>query len=498
MPASPNCPYGLNGFEFVEYTGPNVLEQAKQLEMLGFTAVSKHPTRDVARYKQGGINFLLNGMNEGQAADFAAEHGPSANAMAFRVTDPTAAHKLALERGAKPADGSTGSLGADSHALQGIGGSLLYLVKDDGENLYADWLELPTAKDELKNSVGLHTLDHLTHNVRRGQMRTWSTFYGEVFGFTEQKYFDIKGKATALFSQAMVAPDGAIRIPLNESQDENSQIEEFLNEYNGEGIQHIALSTDNIYNTVETLRARGVALQDTIDTYFDLIDKRIPGHGEDVDRMRKNRILIDSPGFDADDQRTSTLRITDHILDLSDLVLVFFDARHPEPGAMQDTLEHLVSRTVKRTDASKFFYVLNQIDTAAKEDNPEAVVGAWQRAIAQAGLTAGKFFTIYNEAAAVPIEDPALRARFQSKRDADLNEIHARMDEIEVQRNYRIVSVLETVANELEDDLIPQLRKAKAKWRRNVLIGDGLALGLLTAAFIGFCTTFNMWPPAHI
>jgi len=212
----------------------------------------------------------------------------------------------------------------------------------------------------------------------------------------------------------------------------------------------------------------------------------------------RNKIIIDSPGFDADDQRRSTLRITDHIIDLSDLVLVFFDARHPEPGAMQDTLEHLVSRTVSRTDASKFIYILNQIDTAAKDDNPEEIVAAWQRAIAQAGLSAGQFYTIYNEDVAVPIEDAALRERFQGKRDHDLKKITDRMDEVELQRNYRIVSVLETVANELEHDVLPKLREAKAKWRRGVLIGDAVALGLLTAVAVGLATYFRWLPPAEI
>lgn len=212
----------------------------------------------------------------------------------------------------------------------------------------------------------------------------------------------------------------------------------------------------------------------------------------------KNKILIDSPGFDADDQRRSTLRITDHILDLSDLVLVFFDARHPEPGAMQDTLEHLVARTVNRTDTSKFFYILNQIDTAAKDDNTEEIVGAWQRALAQGGLTSGKFLTIYNEAASVQIEDPSLRQRFQSKRDVDLKIIHDRMDEVEVQRNYRIVGVLETVANELEDDILPQLREAKAKWRRGVLIRDGIAACVFGTIAIGLMVYFRWLPPAEI
>ncbi len=212
----------------------------------------------------------------------------------------------------------------------------------------------------------------------------------------------------------------------------------------------------------------------------------------------KGRIIIDSPGFDADDQRRSTLRITDHIIDLSDLVLVFFDARHPEPGAMQDTLEHLVARTVSRTDATKFFYILNQMDTAAKEDNPEEVVGAWQRAMAQAGLSAGRFFTIYNEAAAVPIEDEALRERFRTKRDTDLAAITERMDGVEVQRNYRIVSLLETVANELEHDILPKLRDAKARWRRGVLIGDGAALAGLLAVSIGLVVYFKWLPSGEV
>lgn len=212
----------------------------------------------------------------------------------------------------------------------------------------------------------------------------------------------------------------------------------------------------------------------------------------------KNKIIIDSPGFDADDQRRSTLRITDHILDLSDLVLVFFDARHPEPGAMQDTLEHLVSRTVGRTDTSKFLYVLNQIDTAAKDDNTEEIVGAWQRAMAQGGLTSGRFLTIYNEAASVPIEDTALRQRFQSKRDHDLKVIHDRMDEVEVQRNYRIVGVLETVANELENEILPKLRDAKARWRRGVLILDGIAFALFAVIAVGLMSYFRWFPAAEV
>jgi 4-hydroxyphenylpyruvate dioxygenase len=284
-------PLGLNGFEFVEFTGPDTATMAAQLEMMGFVPAARHKTRDIIRYKQGAISFLLNTAASSQAIDFAEHHGPSANGMAFRVADARAAYELALQNGAQSADASQGALGEGSYVLKGIGGSLLYLVDHD---LYADWDPVPgAADDEHLNSVGFEVLDHLTHNVARGQMRTWSSFYAQVFGFEEQTYFDIKGQATGLFSQAMIAPDGKLRIPLNESQDDTSQIEEFLRQYNGEGIQHIALTTDNIYETVEKLRARGVKLQDTIETYYDLVDKRVPGHGEDLQRLKANRILID-------------------------------------------------------------------------------------------------------------------------------------------------------------------------------------------------------------
>lgn len=289
-------PLGLNGFEFCEFTSPNPVEMAQKLERMGFVAVSKHPTKNVTRYKQGRINLLLNNEPEGQAADFRKLHGPSANGMAFRVANPKEAFEFAISRGAKAADAATSALGADCCVLKGIGDSNLYLIKDtDGKSsLYDSWTEFPEwQKKEKENSVGLDILDHLTHNVHRGQMRSWAEFYNKLFGFEEQKYFDIKGKSTGLFSQAMIAPDRAIRIPLNESQDEKSQIEEFLKEYNGEGIQHLAFTTSDIYSTVEKLRERGVKLQDTIETYYELVDKRVPNHGEDLERMKKNRILID-------------------------------------------------------------------------------------------------------------------------------------------------------------------------------------------------------------
>ncbi|MDC7684525.1 4-hydroxyphenylpyruvate dioxygenase [Asticcacaulis sp. BYS171W] len=287
----PANPLGLNGFAFVEFTGPDIEAMAAHLVRLGFTAAAHHPTKAITRYVQGGITFLLNAEPRGQAADFRAVHGPSANGMAFHVADPKTAFEGALRRGATAADPAQGALEKDSYVLNGIGGAYLYLVGDD-DNLYDDWTPIEGAT-EAAHSVGLTLLDHLTHNVHRGQMRTWAEFYNRIFGFEEQKYFDIKGQATGLFSQAMIAPDRAIRIPLNESQDDHSQIEEFLREYNGEGIQHIALTTDNIYDTVEKLRARGVLLQDTPETYYELVDRRVPGHGEDLERLRRNRILID-------------------------------------------------------------------------------------------------------------------------------------------------------------------------------------------------------------
>ena len=286
-------PLGLDGFAFCEFTSPDPDTLAAQFEQLGFVPSHRHPSKDVTRYKQGAITLLLNREAEGQAAAFRSAHGASASGMAFRVADPDAAYAHAIRAGAIPVDAAAGTLGDNARVIEGIGGSYLYLV-NAGADPFADWGPVPGWEQaEQENNVGLVLLDHLTHNVRRGEMRTWSGFYARLFGFEQQKYFDIKGQATGLFSQAMIAPDGAIRIPLNESQDDNSQIEEFLREYGGEGIQHLALATDDIYTTIEKLRARGVRLQDTIETYYELVDTRVPGHGEDLERLRANRILID-------------------------------------------------------------------------------------------------------------------------------------------------------------------------------------------------------------
>jgi len=202
----------------------------------------------------------------------------------------------------------------------------------------------------------------------------------------------------------------------------------------------------------------------------------------------RGKIIIDSPGFDADAQRTSTLKLTDHIIDISDLVLVFFDARHPEPGAMQDTLTHLVEDTIKRPDSNKFLYILNQIDTAAREDNPEDIVGAWQRALSQKGLTAGRFYTIFNKDAALPIENPGLRDRFEAKRQKDMAEIDERIRQVEVERAYRIVGSMEKEAYFIRDNAIPHLKTLKRRWGKRVLKTDFvlwiLALIAGIAAFV--------------
>lgn len=232
------------------------------------------------------------------------------------------------------------------------------------------------------------------------------------------------------------------------------------------------------------------------------IEKVAEGEGRRIDtylqlktadaEIVKGRTLIDSPGFDADDQRRSTLRLTDHIIDISDLVLIFFDARHPEPGAMQDTLEHLVSKASSRADSTKFVYVLNQLDTTAREDNPEEVVAAWQRALAQSGVASGRFLCIYNEEAAVPIADAALRERYQRKRDEDMAEITRRMDEVEIERGYRVVSSLEDVARQIEAEAVPAIEDATDTWRKWVLIGDALGVGVAIALAFGMVQLFGM------
>ncbi len=233
------------------------------------------------------------------------------------------------------------------------------------------------------------------------------------------------------------------------------------------------------------------------------IEKDLQGEGQRLDsylqlkttdsEALRGKIIIDSPGFDADAQRTSTLRITDHIIDISDLVLVFFDARHPEPGAMRDTLDYLVARTLQRPDFTKFMHILNQIDNTAREDNPEEVFAAWQRALAQNGLTAGRFYRLYDPAAAVPIEDEHLRRRFESKREEDMGDILHRIGELAVERSYRVVGRLEQKAKEIREQFVPRLCAARRSWRRRVLWHDALAFGAVLALLIALSIGLGWW-----
>jgi 4-hydroxyphenylpyruvate dioxygenase len=292
-------PLGTDGFEFVEFTSPDPDALATYFRQLGFTAVSQHRSKNVVRFKQGDINFILNMEPVGQAAEFREQRGPSANAMAFRVKDAAHAFREAMARGAEAVDSPIGPMELDIPAIKGIGGAFIYLVDRYGaQSIYdVDFKPIPgAAEEEAINSTGLTYLDHLTHNVFRGKMDVWADYYERIFNFREIRYFDIEGKVSGLFSKAMTSPCGKIRIPLNESKGEagkTDQIEEFLQRYKGEGIQHIAMGSTDLLTTVDQLRARGVELQDTIDTYFDLIDTRLPGHGHDVEALRQRRILID-------------------------------------------------------------------------------------------------------------------------------------------------------------------------------------------------------------
>ncbi len=294
MPDIFENPLGTDGFEFVEFTSPDPHTLAELFEAFGFTAVSKHRSKNVIRYKQGDINFILNMEPSGQPAAFRGQHGAGANAMAFRVKDAAKAYAEALRRGAEPAFSNVGPMELNIPAIQAIGGAYIYLVDRYGAHGIYDIDFVPIeGADESKNSVGLTYLDHLTHNLFRGNMNKWADYYERIFNFREIRYFDIEGKQTGLLSKAMTSPDGKIRIPLNESRDDKSQIEEFLKDYNGEGIQHIALGTDNIYESVEKLRARGIPFQTAPDTYYEGIGQRIGPHNEDVPRLHKNHILID-------------------------------------------------------------------------------------------------------------------------------------------------------------------------------------------------------------
>jgi len=298
-------PLGTDGFEFVEYAAPNAegIEKLHALfKNLGFTPIAKHKRKDVTLFRQGDVNFLVNAGEDTYFREFSKDHGPCACAMAFRVKDAKAAYEYAVSKGAEPfdkADVAEGELTIP--AVYGIGGSVLYFVDQySDETIYDHDFDYFDDADIHPKGVGLYELDHLTHNVMRGNMDKWAGFYENIGNFREIRYFDIEGKLTGLVSRAMTAPCGKIRIPINESSDDKSQIEEYLREYNGEGIQHIALTTDDIYQTVADLREIGMDFMPTPDTYYDKIDTRVEGHEENVDRLRELRILIDGAPVEGD------------------------------------------------------------------------------------------------------------------------------------------------------------------------------------------------------
>ncbi|MGH7065574.1 MAG: 4-hydroxyphenylpyruvate dioxygenase [Stellaceae bacterium] len=286
-------PMATDGFEFVEYTGPDPQALAALFERMGFAAAARHRSKDVTLYQQGDVNFILNAEPESFAQAFARLHGPSVCAIAFRVADAAKAYERAIARGAKPVHGKVGPMELNIPAIEGIGGSLVYLVDRYRERTIYDVDFVPLDKGGAPRGVGLARIDHLTHNVHRGRMGQWAEFYERLFNFREIRYFDIEGQLTGLRSKAMTSPCGKIRIPINESADDKSQIAEYLAAYHGEGIQHIALATEDIYATIETLRARGVAFMSVPDTYYEAVDARVPGHGEDLARLARDRILID-------------------------------------------------------------------------------------------------------------------------------------------------------------------------------------------------------------
>lgn len=286
-------PLGTDGFEFVEYTAPDPELLRTLFERLGFPVMARHRSKNVTLHQQGDINFIINAEPSGFGQRFAREHGPSACAMGFRVKDAAAAYRRCIELGAQAVETRVGPMELHIPAIEGIGGSLIYLVDRYGERTIYDVDFVPVTAKASVRSAGLTYIDHLTHNVARGNMDKWAGFYEKLFNFREVRYFDIEGKKSGLLSRAMTSPCGKIRIPINESQDDKSQIEEYLQQYRGEGIQHIALGTADIVDTVDVLRSQGVQFQDTPDTYYEGVDARVSGHRENLAELSKRRILID-------------------------------------------------------------------------------------------------------------------------------------------------------------------------------------------------------------
>ena len=299
-------PMGLAGFEFIEFASPTpgVLEPIFQI--MGFTKVATHRSKDVHLYRQGAINLILNNEPKSIASYFAAEHGPSVCGMAFRVRNAHEAYARALELGAQPVEIETGPMELRLPAIKGIGGAPLYLIDrfEEGSSIYDIDFNYLEGVDRHPEGAGLKLIDHLTHNVYRGRMAYWAGFYEKLFNFREIRYFDIKGEYTGLTSKAMTAPDGMIRIPLNEESSKGAgQIEEFLMQFNGEGIQHVAFITDDLVDTWDRLKALGMRFMTAPpDTYYEMLEGRLPGHGEPVEQLQSRGILLDGSA-DSGDKR---------------------------------------------------------------------------------------------------------------------------------------------------------------------------------------------------
>lgn len=292
-------PMGTDGFEFVEYAHPEPEKLGTLFETMGFTRVAKHRSKNVTLYRQGDVNFVVNAEPDSFAQAFAAEHGACACAMAFRVVDAKHAFERAVSLGAEPYESKVGPGELAIPAVKGIGGSLLYFVDRYGAkgSIWDVDFEWTGERDPQPEQAGLYYLDHLTHNVMRGRMDHWAGWYGKLFNFREIRFFNIEGKLTGLISRALTSPCGKIRIPINESLDDKSQIEEYLRQYKGEGIQHVALGARDIYASVETLRANGLPFMPAPPaTYYERVDARVPSHGEPVERLKANGILIDGEG----------------------------------------------------------------------------------------------------------------------------------------------------------------------------------------------------------
>ncbi len=320
---APENPMGTDGFEFIEYTAPNPELLGELFEQMGFTAVARHRSKDVILYRQGKVNFVVNREADSFAQSFARVHGPSVCAFAMRVKNAAKAYQRAIDLGAKPFHGPVGPMELNIPAIKGIGDSLIYLVdrypgapsalgegRGEGQlSIYdVDFVPIEGAEQHPKGA-GLIEVDHLTHNVYSGRMDVWAKFYEKLFNFREIRYFDIQGKKTGLTSRALTSPCGKIRIPINEPSDKGSQIQEYLDAYHGEGIQHIALSAVDIFATVESLCARDVRFLDTPDAYYERVNERVPNHGEDLERLKRDRILIDGEGVDKDHHEDKLLQI---------------------------------------------------------------------------------------------------------------------------------------------------------------------------------------------